>query len=74
MTIYPAAKAMIISTAATVMLNTSLKFPFINVSLACVSPDFIFTSSSFAWAGLRRGRSLVLTPHISTLYPAIIPP
>ena len=54
--------------------STLLVIAAIAIILARDPDSSVFKIVSFAWAGLRRGRSLVLTPHISTLYPAIIPP
>ena len=52
------------------MLNTRRRLPLINCSRAFASPCLIFfKSSSFSFA-FNSGSSAVLTPHISTLYPA----
>ena len=56
------------------MLNTSRRLPFMNSSLASVSPSLTFTRSSLLSLALSSGKSLVFTPHMVTLTPAIIIP
>ena len=49
-------------------LSTNLRFPFINSSLASLSPFFIFINSSFFSSFDSIGNFEVFTPHISTLF------